>query len=222
MEEFVLAVREVYKGRRLQLRKLAEIHRLAHESIGIPVENRALVLELRMILRMIQLLDSQIEEVQAHLMEQFLTFEESEYLLSIRGIGLITGAGILAEIGDISAYQNVKALTKLAGINPSQNDSGVRRGTHTPMTKKGRARLRRLVYQATLCCIANNSAFRADYQRLRHRKHNPLPKMKAVGAMMNKLLRVIYALLKERRPFEEEYQWQARRVGRERTIALAV
>jgi hypothetical protein len=210
LEKFISLVREVFRGRRLKLRKLRELHRLAQESIGIPVENQTLVLELRVILQLVEMLDHQIEEVEFLLMEQLLALEESVYLLSIKGVGLVTAAGILAEIGDISKYQNVKALTKLAGINPSQNDSSAHRGTHTPMTKKGRARLRRVVYQATLSCISHNPVFQADYRRLRERKRNPLPKMKAVGAMMNKLLRVIYALLKERRPFEEEYQWQAR------------
>lgn len=195
LEEFVALVREAYRGRRLKLRKLRELHRLAQESIGIPAENGTLALELRAILETIQLLDHQIAEVKAQLIEQFLALEESIYLLSIKGIGPITGAGILAEIGDISTYQSVKSLTKLGGINPSQNDSGSHRGTHTPMTKKGRARLRRVVFQAALCCIAHNPAFQAHYRRLRERKRNPLPKMKAVGAIMNKLLRVVYALL---------------------------
>ncbi len=210
LEEFVSLVREAYKGRRLALGKLRALHEVAKESIGIPAENGALALEVRTILQLIELLNRQIKEVKAQLIEEFLALEESIFLLSIKGIGLTTGAGILAEIGDISTYQSVKSLPKLGGINPSQNDSGAHRGTHTPMTKKGRARLRRVVYQAALCCIAHNPLFQADYRRLRERKHNPLPKMKAVGAMMNKLLRVVYALLKERRTFEEEYQWQVR------------
>ena len=210
LEEFASLVREAYRGRRLTLGKLRALHEVAKESIGIQAENRALALEVRTILQLIELLDCQIEEVEAQLIEQFLALEESIYLLSIKGIGPITGAGILAEIGDISTYQSVKSLTKLGGINPSQNDSGGHRGTYTPMTKKGRARLRRVVYQAALCCIAHNPVFQADYRRLRERKRNPLPRMKAVGAMMNKLLRVVYALLKERRVFEEEYEWQVR------------
>jgi len=210
LEGFVSLVREAYRGRRLALGKLRALHEVAEESIGIPAENGALALELRTIIQIVETLDHQIKEVEAQLVEQFLALEESIYLLSIKGIGLTTGAGILAEIGDISTYQSVKSLPKLGGINPSQNDSGVHRGTHTPMTKKGRARLRRVVYQATLCCIAHNPAFQADYRRLRERKRNPLPKMKAVGAMMNKLLRVVYALLKEQRAFEENHQWQAK------------
>ncbi len=210
LEEFVSLVREAYKGRRLALGKLRALHEVAKESIGIPAENGALALELRTIIQIVETLDHQIKEVEAQLVEQFLALEESIFLLSIKGIGLTTGAGILAEIGDISVYQSVKSLTKLGEINPSQNDSGSHKGTHTPMTKKGRARLRPVVYQAALSCISHNAVFQADYRRLRERKHNPLPRMKAVGAMMNKLLRVVYALLKERRVFEEEYQWQVK------------
>jgi len=220
LEEFVSLVRQAYKGRRLALGKLRALHEVAKESIGIPAENGVLALELRAILETIELFDRQIKEVKAQLVEQFLALEESIYLLSIKGIGLTTGAGILAEIGDISTYQSVKSLTKLGGINPSQNDSGAHRGTNTPMTKKGRARLRRIVYQAALCCIAHNPAFQDDYRRLRERKRNPLPKMKAVGAMMNKLLRVVYALLKERRTFEEKHQWQVRPLPRVRVATL--
>ena len=67
LEEFVSLVREAYRGRGLKLRKLGELHRLAQESIGIPVENGALALELRAILQTIRLLDHQIEEVEAQL-----------------------------------------------------------------------------------------------------------------------------------------------------------
>jgi len=45
LEKFVSLVREVFRGRRLKLRKLRELHRLAQESIGIPVENQPLALE---------------------------------------------------------------------------------------------------------------------------------------------------------------------------------
>lgn len=221
LEEFVAQVREAYQGRRLHLRSLQQLHRVAQESIGIPAENGALVLELRAILKSIELLDRQIGEVRVQLLEVFLSLEESLYLLSIQGIGPVTGAGILAEIGDISTYQNGKSLTKLAGVNPSQNDSASRRGTYTPMTKKGRARLRKVVYQAALCCIATNPVFQAAYRRLRERKHNPLPKMKAVGAMMNKLLRVVYALLKQRRIFQEEYQWPGKPLPIAQLVTLA-
>ena len=88
------------------------------------------------------------------------------------------------------------------------------------MTKKGRARLRRVVFQAALACFAHNPAFQAHYRRLRERKRNPLPKMKAVGAIMNKLFRVVSALLKERRVFQEEHQWQARPLPEVRVATL--
>jgi len=57
---------------------------------------------------------------------------ECRYLLSIRGLGYITVAGLLAELGPLSFYQKAKQLIKMAGTNPTESESAGKRGSRTP------------------------------------------------------------------------------------------
>ena len=52
--------------------------------------------------------------------------------------------------------------------------------------------------------VLNNKAFREYYYSLRKHEVRPLGRMKAIGAVMNKLTRVVYAILKKSEPFNAE------------------
>jgi transposase len=63
--------------------------------------------------------------------------EEGKYLLSIRGLNYIAVAGLLAELGSFRSYQSAKQLIKMAGSNPTESESGGKRRSRSPMSKKG-------------------------------------------------------------------------------------
>lgn len=68
-------------------------------------------------------------------------------MLSIPSIGLSTVAGFLAEVGDLSRFTSWQQIRKLAGLNLRENSSGKHKG-QTEITKRGRARLRAVLYRA--------------------------------------------------------------------------
>jgi transposase len=140
------------------------------------------------------------------LLENFLALPESRYLLSVPGLGAITAAIILAEIGDPSRYHNARQWIKLAGIQPVPNTSGRKTRSRTPMSHKGRARLRTALYFAVLRLVQTDEAFAREYQRFQQREHNPLTKMQALGALMNRLLRILWALVRHQRLYDPRYQ----------------
>jgi hypothetical protein len=122
---------------------------------------------------------------------------DSQYLLSVRGLSYITVAGILAELGPLKSYQNAKQVIKMAGSNPIEAESAGKRGSHTPMSKKGRPGLRWCIWTAAISLLRHNADFRswAKTRRERPMHAHPLKKKEVIGAVANRLLRLAYALV---------------------------
>ena len=134
---------------------------------------------------------------------------ESAYLLSVHGLGIITAATILSEIGDPSHYTSAHQLIKLAGTQPVPNTSGRKSRSQTPMSHKGRPRLRTALFFAVMRLVRVDEAFAREYQHLQTREKNPLTKMQALGVLMNKLLRILWALMHHRAFYEPGFQGAA-------------
>ena len=195
LDIFLAEVRADFQGQRLLVSKLRRIHALAALSVGLTESVQGLQLALRLQLDTLDLLQRQLNETEAALTDVFLTLPEAPYLLSIRGLGLITAAIILAEIGDPRHYRHGRQLIKLAGTQPVPNASGRKSRSQTPMSHKGRPRLRTALFFAVLRLVQVDDAFARDYQQLQQRDKNPLTKMAALGVLMNKLLRILWALM---------------------------
>jgi transposase len=202
LEAFLAAVRADFRGRRMMIAKLRRAHLLATTSVGLQDGIQGLQLALRLHIERWELLQWQLEEAQTALIDAFLTLPESRYLLSVHGLGVITAATILAEIGDPSHYRNGRQLIKLAGTQPVPNTSGRRSRSRTPMSHKGRPRLRTAVFFAVMRLVRLDEAFAREYWRFQRREKNPLNKMEALGALMNKLLRILWTLMRYQRFYD--------------------
>jgi transposase len=121
-------------------------------------------------------------------------------------ITLISAAIILAEIGDPSRYTSGRQLIKLAGTQPVLNTSGRKTRSKTPMSHKGRPRLRTTLFFAVLRLVQIDDTFAREYLRLQTRKKNPLTKMQALGVLMNKLLRILWALMRNCTFYDSDFQ----------------
>jgi transposase len=206
-ETFIASVRADFQGRRLQVAKLRRAHVLAKRSVGLDDGVEALQLALRTHIETLKTLQQQLEEVCTALVDVFLSLPESDYLLSVHGLGVITAAIILSEIGDPSHYTNGRQLIKLAGTQPVLNTSGRKTRSKTPMSHKGRPRLRTALFFAVMRLIRVDEAFAREYQRLQTREKNPLTKMQALGALMNKLLRILWSLMRNHTFYNPDFQY---------------
>jgi len=120
-------------------------------------------------------------------------------LTTIRGLGAISVARILAAVGDPARLRHGAALAAYVGVVPRTNQSGLRRLDRTSLSPLGNARLRRALYMTTLAAVRLNPWLGAYYERLKAR--GKLPKV-ALLAAERKLLMAIYSVAKTRRPFE--------------------
>ena len=115
-------------------------------------------------------------------------------LLEIKGIGLKTVSGFIAEVGDITRFDNPKQLQKLAGYAIVECSSGKHKG-ESHISYRGRKRLRYVRYEAAISLIARNEEFKEVHRYYRTRKENPLKKMQSVIAVACKAIRIFYAIL---------------------------
>ena len=145
----------------------------------------------------LKVLDGQIDEA-ANQVPEFVL------LKSIPGIGAILASVILGEIGDINRFSNAKQLVAYCGMDPSVRQSGNYVGTKNRVTKRGSPFLRHSLYIAATTAIRKDSkgsmvnAVIYDYYQ---KKIQSKTRKQALGAVMNKLLRIIFSVLKNKQAF---------------------
>lgn len=125
--------------------------------------------------------------------------EVGSLLTTIDGIGPTTAARVIAELGDITRFPNADALAAYVGVVPGLKQSGKRRGQRAGLCPIGHARLRAALWMPLLTAVRRNAWLKAFYDRLISR--GKLPKVALVAAM-RKLLAAIYAVARDRKPFE--------------------
>lgn len=204
LEIFIENVRAAYPGDRLHLKPLKELHGQAIFSAGVKPGASAVAQEVGYLAGQLQMLQGQMVMCEDRLAGLVRQLPESPFLLSIPGIGIITVAGVLGELGPLEHYRNAKQLVKMAGTNPTQSESAGKSSPHTSMSKKGRSDLRWCLWMAALRLMRHNSDFVEWARELLQRpgQAHPLKPREAIGAVGNRFLRIAYALVKERRCYE--------------------
>ena len=124
-------------------------------------------------------------------------------MVKIKGVGLITAAGFIAEVGNISRFEHPRQIQKLAGLNIKENSSGKHKGKSS-ISKRGRRRLRSLLFQAVMPLVANNKGFQELHSYYTTRSQNPLKKKQSLVLLSCKLIRVFFALLTKGTAYDPE------------------
>jgi transposase len=197
-DEFIKFAREGYQGR-LMKGKLLALHQAARHSAGVKAGAWSVSSEISLLAEKLCLVNRHIRQIEQTLVSLVDETEEGKYLLSITGLGYISVAGLLAELGSFRSYHNARQMIKMAGSNPTESESAGKRKNNTPMSKKGRPGLRHCGWTAVVSLLGRNPEFRTWAKRLRERpaNANPLSGREIVGAGINKLLRIGFALVKK-------------------------
>ncbi len=93
-----------------------------------------------------------------------------------------------------SRFSHPKQIQKLAGLNLRENSSGEHKG-QTTISKRGRKRLRALLFRAMLPLVAKNQEFKQLHKYYTTRSINPLKKIQSITALCGKLIRIFYAVM---------------------------
>lgn len=128
--------------------------------------------------------------------------EDFNLLTTIIGVGKITATTVLAELGSYDKFNTSRELEIFCGIAPRVFKSGSSVQGRTRISKKGNSRIRKALYMAALAGMRHNPTLRLFADRLRNANK---PGKVIVCAVMRKLLRIIFAVLKSRKPFDLEH-----------------
>ena len=139
-------------------------------------------------------LNEQLSEIENQLNQKCMEIPHAKNILTISGIGDNTLSGILAEMGDISRFDDVKEIQKLSGLGLVACSSGKHTG-ETKISHRGRKRLRYWLFQAAKSAVAHAEEFKELHLYYTTRKDNPLKKMQSLIVIACKILRVIFTIL---------------------------
>lgn len=177
------------------LKKAQELVKAAETSIGRKTGLVAAEASLQNLLNEYELYSEQYQQLEQLMTELLLQVPNAEKLLEIKGVGLITAATFVGEVGDIRRFQDPRQIQKLAGFNLVENSSGKHQGK-TRISRRGRRKLRHGLFMAMITILATNPEFKQLHKKNISRENNPLNKMQSIIALCGKLIRVFYALLR--------------------------
>ena len=121
-----------------------------------------------------------------------------EILLSIPGVGVMTAAAIIAQIGDLREYANARQVIKKAGLNLFALSSGKRTGAKH-ISHRGSRLLRKILYMAAFQHTKEGTAFHDKYLGMLSRLKGS--SKKAIVGLMRHILKVAFALVRDNRMF---------------------
>ena len=191
------------RRKKVALEKAVKLHGAAKESIGIKEIGQSDRYRVKKCLQEVKRTEGLVKESEKKIKGLLKQIEYTEYLLSIPGVGPLSAAVVLGELGNPSHFQNARQMIKYAGYDPQENDSGQRIGRKV-ISKKGRWLLRKCLYFMCLRVVMKTRFFKEFYQRKlekRNRFGQNLKKKEALCAVTIKLIKVIHALLRDKRCF---------------------
>lgn len=159
------------------------------------------VMQIRRIISKIREIDIYLESIKKDMEKQLEAIPVSKHILSIKGVGIITTSYIIGQLGDIEAFTSQKALIKFAGLNLYEISSGKHRG-QKHISKRGRPLIRKILYFAALGTVKKNGIMHDYYHRLVDRG---MKKPKALVAVSRKLLRIMFALARDKTDYIHNY-----------------
>ena len=169
----------------------------AKNSFGVTFSQESFTFQLKLLIEQVEFIEGQIKDCENKIKE--LMEKINSPIATIPGIGTVLGATIISEFGDISRFDKPSKLIAFAGIDATVSQSGEFEGTHNVMSKRGSPYLRKALFQAALVASNTDPVLKAYYQKKRAEgKHHKT----CIGAVARKLCNIIYAVLKNNKPYE--------------------
>ena len=138
-------------------------------------------------------LNETITELESYIEHLMNTLCETQYLLSIPGVGMQIAAQILAETGPFSKYRNPVQIVKLAGLSLKQNSSGTKSG-RIMITRVGNQNLREALFHAAIHTVATKGMLRNYY--FARKEKNKRPGLVNLVPVSKKIVRIMFGLVK--------------------------
>lgn len=185
--------------------KAKALQEAAKKSIGVKHIGSADRYRVKICLEEVKRTVLMLKDIDRQMKRVLKEIPASEYLLSIPGIGPLSAAVFLGELGNPACFQNARQIVKYAGYDPQESDSGYRISRKF-ISKKGRWLLRKFLFFMSMRVVVLSKYFQEYYQRKLQTKNRfgQLPRKKEIlCAVAIKLIKVIFALLRDKRRFQD-------------------
>ncbi|MFL0507610.1 IS110 family transposase [Ureibacillus sp. 179-F W5.1 NHS] len=200
----VLALFKKVEGMKSPQRpKTKHLIEVAATSIGVTEGREMARFEIATLVRRYNQLEQEIESLTQQLVELVKTSVEYEWLKTVPGLGDTTIVDLLAEIGSFSHYSDPRQIIKLAGLTLRENSSGQHKGQKR-ISKRGRRKLRALLFRVMMPMIRHNEAFKKLHEYYTNRQVNPLRKKQSIVVLCGKLLKVLHGISTKYKAFDAQ------------------
>ena len=176
--------------------KAAQLKAAASCSFGVTFAKSSFTFQLKALIEQIAFIEKQVKETETEIAGIMEKLESP--ITTITGIGNVTGAAIIIEIGDISKFDSPRKLVAFDGLDATVTQSGEFEAAHNVMSKRRSPYLRKAIFQAALVAAFKDSVLSAYYQKKRAEgKHH----LTCIGAVARKMCNIIYAVVKNNQPY---------------------
>jgi len=199
VESLTGILKKVSRGK-LGQERAKELFEAARDSIGIYEGRESILEEISHLVFQIEGQNCFIDKLETQMAEFLGQIPYGGSILSIKGIGVTTAAGLIGEVGDFRKFKTISEVMKLAGLDLYEVSSGRHKGQRH-ISKRGRSLMRKLLYFAAINAVKSNGIMHQPYQ---HMLDRGMPKVKALIAISRKLLRIIFALARDNAQYVED------------------
>lgn len=171
-------------------------------AISSPVLIQGTVTVLSSLLNGVKAIDDEINDF---IQSDIFLKEQTELLKSIPGISDFSAAVILEEIGDFSTFSKPKQLVAFCGLDPAERQSGNFKSISNKLSKRGSPYIRKILHMVARVNISptrNGIYLNPVMYEYYHRKIEQKPYKSVMCAIMHKLVNIIFAVMRDRNPFE--------------------
>ncbi len=199
LETLSSVLKRVSRGKLGRARAQA-LYDAAAQSVGLQEGRRGMLLEIGEMVEGLEACNRFIEKMEEEMIPYLQEIPYSSSLLSVKGLGEVTVAGLIGEVGDFYQFQTLREVMKLAGLDLFEISSGKHKGNRH-ISKRGRPLLRKLLYFAAINTVRRGGVMHASYQR---HLEKGMAKTKALIAIARKLLGILFALVRDHSQYDEQ------------------
>jgi len=191
------------------MKKALVLINTAQEAMSIYVQRNSSEILIKMLANILKTIRQSIEvltdEIFRIAQEQSHIWDQVQLLKTIPGIGEYSAIVILSEIGDFTTFSNPKKLVAFCGLDPSVHQSGTFISTRNKISKRGSPYLRCILDICTHVAVHPNmkrqpaNPVLAEYYNMKRVSKAPNV---ALCACMRKMVTIIYAVMRDQKPFE--------------------
>lgn len=200
LEPLALLLRKVSRGK-MQQEKAVRLFEAAQHSVGIHEGRQGMLLKIEHLVSDIENKNRFIDQLGKKLTYHLDCIAYSQSMLSVKGVGPVTVAGLIGEVGDFGKFKTVSEIMKPAGFNLYEVSSGKHSGQRH-ISKRGRSLIRKLMFFAAIGTVRSNGIMYRKYQKMLGRG---MPKVKALVAIARKLLCILFALARDNMVYCDNY-----------------